>query len=153
MRELNEDWVRAMSAAANNCPYFRLESMQILGLTPGESRLMIDLSEKHLQPFGLVHGGVFASLLDAAGWWAAFTELDEGLGLTTVEMKLNYLAPCRDGVMKGFGRCVKMGRTLGLAEARLEDGGGRLLAHGTVTVMAVPDMPVGGLDSLPSKFR
>ena len=37
--------------------------------------------------------GVFSSLIDACGFWAAYTELDEGQGMTTVEMKLNYLAP------------------------------------------------------------
>jgi len=43
----------------------------------------------------MVHGGVFASLVDTAAYWAVYAEVDEGKRMTTVEMKLNFLAPVR----------------------------------------------------------
>ena len=55
-------------------------------------------------------------------------------------MKLNYLAPAQDGRLIGMGRTIKTGRTLGLADARIEDQKGRLLAHGTVTIMVLPHL-------------
>ena len=115
-------------------------------------RLEVDLSKKHLQPFGMVHGGVYASLIDAAGFWACNTFLEDGMGLTTVEIKLNFLAPCQGGRLIGLGSCIKQGRTLGLGDARVEDQDGRLLAHGTATVMALEDRLLEGQKSLPPKF-
>jgi len=63
MRNLNPGYVEAVRKYVNVCPYFSLLSIQIKGLSWGESRIEIQAQEKHLQPFGIVHGGVFASLL------------------------------------------------------------------------------------------
>lgn len=152
MKRLNPDWVRSVTTTVNACPYFRLESMEIVELEMGRSRLEIEVQDKHLQPFGLVHGGVFSGLIDASGFWAVWPETPEGLGLTTVEMKLNYLAPAQDGRLIGLGRSIKLGRTLGLAEARIENQQGKVLAHGMVTLMVVPDLKLDGSANIPPKF-
>jgi uncharacterized protein (TIGR00369 family) len=152
MSNLNPAWVEAVKAGVNPCPYFDLQSMRIIDLAPSLSHLEISLAKKHLQPFGLVHGGVFASLIDAAGFWAAFTETAPGLGLTTVEMKLNYLAPAVNGTLVGLGKCLKHGKTLALAEARVEDAAGKLLAHGTVTLMALASLHLPGQQTMPEKY-
>jgi acyl-coenzyme A thioesterase PaaI-like protein len=70
--------------------------------------------------------------------------------MTTVEMKLNLLAPARSGKLIAEGRRIKLGQTLGLGEARVEDEKGRLLAHGTGTFMIVPGQAAH--ESLPPKF-
>ncbi|MBI5524011.1 MAG: PaaI family thioesterase [Desulfarculus sp.] len=152
MPTLNPAWVAAVSRLVDQSPYFQLQSMRIAGLGPGSSRLEIVLEHKHLQPFGMVHGGGFSGLVDAAGFWALYTQTGPGLGLTTVEMKLNYLAPAVTGRLIGLGRALKLGKTLGLAEARVEDPQGRLLAHGTVTLMALESLSLGGQAGLPPKF-
>lgn len=92
MKKLNPEHVAAIQKSVNNCPYFSLLSMGIVSLEPGRSVLKIEVHEKHLQPYGMVHGGVYSSMIDAACFWAGYTEIEEPLGLTTVEMKLNYLA-------------------------------------------------------------
>ena len=137
MRKLNPEWVELTKNIVNSSPYFQLKSMVLEELGPGESRVEIAVEHKHLQPFGLVHGGVFSGLVDAAGFWAAFTEIDDGLGMTTAELKLNYLAPSNNGLLIGHGRLIKHGRTLSLAEARVENEGGILMAHGLVTLMTL----------------
>ncbi len=152
MRRINPEWLSSIQATVNPSPYFNLQSMEIKGLTAGTSRVEITLARKHLQPFGIVHGGVYSTLVDAAGFWACYAQLEPGLGLTTVELKLNYLAPAKEGRLIGLGRCIKQGRNLGLADAKVEDANGRLLAHGTVTVMALKDLPLDGQDEFPSKF-
>jgi uncharacterized protein (TIGR00369 family) len=152
MKRLNPAYVAAMAAKVNGCPYFRLLSMTIAEMGAGTSRLEIAVGEKHHQPFGLVHGGVFSSLVDATAFWAVFPLLAEGLGLTTVEMKLNYLAPAAAGTMTAEGRCLKLGKTLALGEARVQDREGRLLAHGTATLMVLPGLAIQGAADLPKKF-
>jgi uncharacterized protein (TIGR00369 family) len=98
----------------------------------------------------MVHGGVFSSLVDAAAYWALYPEVDEGKWMTTVEMKLNLLAPARSGRLIAEGRRIKFGQTLGLGEAIVKDEGGKLLAHGTGTFMIVSGQ--GLPETLPPKF-
>ena len=72
--------------------------------------------------------------------------------MTTVEMKLNYLAPSAAGRLVGLGRLIKTGRTISLADARVENEDGKLLAHGTVTLMSLPGLEMDGSNKGPSKF-
>ena len=151
-KQLNPAHVAGIARIVNSCPYFSLLSLELEELGWGLSRLVARLAEKHLQPYGIVHGGVFASLMDAAAFWAAYTQLDDQRALTTVEIKLNYLAPAVSGVLLARGRCLKSGRTLSLAEASIEDGQGRLLAHGTSTLMVLDSLEIQGQAQLPPKY-
>lgn len=87
MKRLNPAYIEAVRASVNPCPYFELLSMEIKGLAWGEATVEIAAREKHLQPFGIVHGGVFAPLLDATAFWAAYSQAPEGVGMTTVDLK------------------------------------------------------------------
>ncbi len=152
MRNLNPEYVEAVGKFVNSCPYFSLLSMEIKGLSWGESRLEILVQEKHLQPFGMVHGGVFASLIDAAAFWAVYTQVPEELGMTTVELKLNYLAPLSTGPMIARGKSLRVGKTLCLGEASIVNEEGTLLAHGTSTMMILKDLKIQGVSRGPSKY-
>ncbi len=152
MRRINPDYVRVVSETANRSPYFTLISMRLVSFAIGECRLEIDLGNKHLQPFGLVHGGVFSSIIDAAAFWAVYPEIDENSGMTSVDLKLNYLAPAQGGKLIAKGRRIKSGRTLGLGEAEVIDDAGRILAHGTSTLMTLPNMQFEYDGDLPPKF-
>jgi uncharacterized protein (TIGR00369 family) len=152
MKKLNPAYLQAILPTINQCPYFHLLSMSILKIEEGTSWLEIDLNPKHLQPFGMVHGGVFSSLVDAAAFWSVYPLLEEGQGLTTVEMKLNFLAPAKTGKMLARGTCLKLGKTLALGQSEVSDDQGRLLAHGTATMMILTELPINGGVNLPPKF-
>ena len=148
---LNPKYVEVVSEFVNQSPYFALLSMKVKNLEWGTAILEVDLDEKHLQPFGYVHGGVIASVMDAAAFWAVFPRVKDGMGLTTVEMKVNYLAPIQKGKLVAKGRCIKIGKTLALGEAYINNAEGNLLAHGTSTMMVVSDLKVKGQEKLPPK--
>jgi uncharacterized protein (TIGR00369 family) len=148
---LNPKYTEAISMLVNRSPYFSLISMEIKELEWGASVLEVELEEKHLQPFGYVHGGAIASVIDAATFWAVFPQVKDRMGLTTVEIKANFLAPVRKGKLVVKGRCIKMGRTLALGEAYVNSAEGTLIAHGTATMMIVPDLKVEGQENLPPK--
>jgi uncharacterized protein (TIGR00369 family) len=96
---------------------------------------------------------VFASIIDAAAFWSIFYNIeDPNAGATTVDLKLNYLAPAVSGKLIAKGTQIKLGKTLGYAEARVTDGEGRLLAHGTSTLMILPNNSLVLDRLLPSKF-
>jgi uncharacterized protein (TIGR00369 family) len=148
---MNPEYVRAVAGLVNRAPYLELLSIRLEDLSWGGSLMAIDLGEKHLQPYGMVHGGVFASIVDAASFWAVFSQVEDEIGLTTVEIKLNYLAPAREGKLIARGRCIKLGKSLGLGEARVMDQEERLLAYGTATMMCV-SMQLEGARDLPPKW-
>ena len=142
----------AIAGQVNRSPYFELISMTLESLSWGEASLKIGVAQKHLQPFGVVHGGVCAALVDAAAFWAVFSQVPENRTLTTVELKLNYLAPVFDGELVGTGKCIRVGKKLGLGEATVVDASGRLAAHGTSTLMVLDSLPVDPAADMPPKF-
>jgi len=147
--KLNPQYIEAVAKVVNQSPYFSLLSMEIKDLQWGTSLLEIQLVEKHLQPFGFVHGGAIASIMDAATFWAVFPQIEKGLGLTTVEIKVNFLAPAQKGKLIAKGRCIRLGKTLALGDAEIRNNDGGLVAHGTATMMVVPDLKIPGQENLP----
>jgi uncharacterized protein (TIGR00369 family) len=152
MKRLNPAYIEAVKQKVNQSPYFRLLSMEVQSLGWGESQLEVEVQEKHLQPFGMVHGGVYSSLVDAAAFWAVYPTIEEKMGLTSVELKLNFLAPAASGLFIARGKTVKAGKTLCLGEASIENGSGRLLAHGTSTMMILKEVKIKGESAFPPKF-
>lgn len=148
---LNPKYTEALCMLVNRCPYFSLLSMEIKDLEWGTVVLEVELEEKHLQPFGMVHGGAIASAMDSATFWAAFSQVEDGMGLTTVEIKVNYLAPVEKGKMVAYGRCIKIEKTIALGEAYIKNNEGDLLAYATATMMIVPDVKMLGYEKLPPK--
>ena len=153
MKTPNPEYINRIKEIVSASPYFELLSMKLLDAGAGFSLLEIDLTKKHLQPFGTVHGGVFSSIIDAAAFWAVYPGIeDPAAGMTTVDLKLNYLAPAKAGKLIARGRQIKLGRTLGYAEARIVDQDEKVLAHGTSTVIILPGKALKGDPPLPPKF-
>ncbi|RJX28820.1 MAG: PaaI family thioesterase [Desulfarculus sp.] len=151
MKRINPQWLELVRTVRQQDTYFRLLGMDITDLGWGRARLELEVGPQHLQPYGAVHGGVISSLVDSAGFWAVYSMVPEGQEATTVEMKLNYLAPVRSGRLAVEGRCLKLGRTLGLAEAQVQSQEGEMVAHGTVTMMLLPAPGWARPASLPPK--
>ena len=138
---------------ANGRPYFRHLGMAITELGVGEALVEIGAQKAHRQMFGHVHGGVIASLIDTAIFWCFFGELEgRGRGITTVDLKVNYLAPLADGKLSARGKRIRLGRTLGLGETEVFNGEGKLVAHGTSSVIVLPGFRFSGNPNLPPKF-
>ncbi len=153
MNTPNPEYIKQIIAIVNTCPYFELLSIKLMDVGVGYSSLEIDLANKHLQPYGMVHGGVFASIIDAAAFWSIYFGIeDPDAGLTTVDLKLNYLEPAVSGKLFARGRQIKVGRTLGYAEAQIVDQSEKVLAHGTSTVIILPGKAIKADPPLPAKF-
>ena len=91
----------------------------------------------HLNPWGTVHGGLAATLLDSCMGLAIQSTLEKGVGSTTLEFKISLLRPItpETGLITAEGVVMSRGRRVGSAEGRLTDSKGRLLAHGTSTCL------------------
>jgi uncharacterized protein (TIGR00369 family) len=98
----------------------------------------LDSGPNHMQPFGIVHGGAIASLIDTTTFWSAFMRVAEDCGMVNIDLKLNYLQAVTDGTLYAAGRCIRAGRSISYTEASIRNGAGELVAHGTSTLMALP---------------
>lgn len=152
IKKFNPSHTEAIAKIVNTTPYISLLSMELKHLDRGESRIDIETEQKHLQTYGVVHGGVCASLIDAAVYWAVYAGIDEIVGLTTIELKINYLSPVSKGRLIGKGKSIKIGKTICLGEASIEDEKGDLVAHGTSTLMVLDVLKLKGQSHLPPKF-
>ncbi len=92
-----------------------------------------------LNPLGGVHGGWALTLIDSATGCAGHSTLPAGVGFATVETKANLSRAIAPGAgrVRAEGRVVGRGRTIISAEGRIVDANGRLLAHGTSTLLVM----------------
>jgi uncharacterized protein (TIGR00369 family) len=93
-----------------------------------------------LNPLGIVHGGWALTLIDSAAGCAAHTLVPTGSSYATIETKANFSrAITKDtGRVRAEGHAIGRGRRIISCEARVVDAKGRLLAHGTSTIMVLP---------------
>jgi uncharacterized protein (TIGR00369 family) len=94
-------------------------------------------NDTHLNPFGTVHGGLVAVLLDSCMGLAVLSSLDKGASQTTLEFKISLVQAItpETGLIKAEGIVLSCGRRIGTAEGRVTDCQGRLLAHGITTCL------------------
>jgi len=92
-----------------------------------------------LNPMGNVHGGWALTLIDSAAGCAGLSLLPAGSGFATIETKANLSRPIsRDsGRIRAEGRVVVQGRQIISAEAKVLAPDGKVLAHGTSTLMVL----------------
>ena len=130
--------MQAMSAGELPAPPI----MQLIGLASlraEEGSVTVELvpHEIHYNPLGTVHGGVISTLLDTAAACTVHTTLPAGIGYTSLDLNVKFLRPVTiaSGRLTCTGAILQRGRRTALAEARLTDTQGRLLAHATSSCM------------------
>lgn len=92
-----------------------------------------------LNPAGTVHGGWALTLLDSATACAGHSLLPAGSGYTTIETKGNFSRPITAdmGRLRCDARVVSQGRRVISAEGWVKSSDGKVLAHGTSTLLVL----------------
>jgi acyl-CoA thioesterase len=97
----------------------------------------LTLEEKHLNPNGVVHGGVLYTLADTGMGGALMAALPEGHYCATIEIKISYFRPAKEGVVRCVTELVHLGRRTASLESRLELEGKTLArAYGTFMILS-----------------
>jgi 1,4-dihydroxy-2-naphthoyl-CoA hydrolase len=118
------------------------------GFRPGEisgSRVtgVVDLGPDQHTPWGVVHGGVYCTVIEAAASIGASTAvLDRGQFAVGVNNNTDFLRPMTAGRLDVLAEPVQQGRTLQLWQVlltRADDG--KLVARGQVRLQNVPLPP------------
>jgi|SRR5262245_57279805 len=116
-------------------PIGRLLGFVLKAIEPGRAVFEMEADERHHNPMGTLHGGIYCDLADAAMGYAYAATLAEGETFTTVELKVNFLRAVRKGTLTAEARVVKAGSTLGYVECDVKDQAGRLVARAASTCL------------------
>lgn len=118
-------------------PIARLLGMQLEDIEFGTVSFSVVTRPEFANPLGTLHGGICATLLDSVLGCAVHSTLEPGIGYGTLELKVNYVrtVPVDGERLVATGTVLHPGRRVATAEGKVVDSQGRLVAHGTTTVM------------------
>jgi uncharacterized protein (TIGR00369 family) len=116
-------------------PVAHLVGLVLREIEPGRAVFEMRAEDRHHNPLGTLHGGVYCDLADAAMGWAYAATLQEGESFTTVEMKINFLRTVRRATLTAEAKVVKAGTTVGYVECEVKDEQGRLVAKAASTCL------------------
>ena len=86
-----------------------------------------------------VHGGAIAGLADAAMGIAFGRTLLDNEDFSTIEMKVNFLRPVKDGVISAEANVVERGLRIGFVECTIRNARGKRVATATCTCTVISD--------------
>ncbi|MFW9904173.1 MAG: PaaI family thioesterase [Candidatus Thorarchaeota archaeon] len=114
-------------------PIAELLKFKILDYCDGCTTLEMEIDEKYYNPMGTLHGGVMCDLADAAMGTSFFTTLQENESYTTVDLRINFLRPVKEGKIQAVAKIIKRGKRLGYLECEILNEEGDLVAKASST--------------------
>ncbi len=126
-------------------PMAKTLAFDLVEVGDGSAAFEGEPGEAFLNPMGAVHGGWALTLVDSAAGCAGMSLLPPGALYTTVETKVNFARPITPstGRVRAEAHIVARGRRILSAEARVTDARGRVLAHGSSTLMVLSEGAAG----------
>lgn len=119
--------LRAMLLIA---PFHQWLGLEIAALTENALTLEMPWRDEIVSNpmIGSAHGGILSALIDLTGLYTI--NALGGSARATADMRVDFHRPATSGPLRAIGRVVKLGRQISVAETRVEDAEGRLLASG-----------------------
>jgi 1,4-dihydroxy-2-naphthoyl-CoA hydrolase len=108
-------------------------------LDPDDARARIAVEPRHLQPFGIVHGGVIASLAESLTSAATYGAVrDEGMVAMGQASDTTFLRPILEGHVNAAATPRHRGRTTWVWDVEISDDEGRACALSRMTIAVRP---------------
>lgn len=126
--KLDETLVNKAREGFARVPYVKLLGMELLDISFGEARLRLVMRDELRQPYGVLHGGATASLIDTATAFAVISRLPETERATTVDLTVHYLRPVVAGEVVCAAKVVRAGRRILTVAAEVFNEENKLVA-------------------------
>lgn len=113
--------------------------LELLGVTPksghdGRAEFELTVDGKHLRTFGMLHGGVVATLLDTAMGYAAVTKAPADHLVVTMQLNMNFTRAAKPGDrLLALGEVVHAGGRTAVTRGEIRSAAGTLIATGSAT--------------------
>lgn len=110
-----------------------------VSLEPDDARATIDVTGDHLQPYGIVHGGVYAALAESLTSAATYDAVkDDDMVAMGMSNNTAFLRPITEGRIEAVGKARSRGRTTWVWDVDVLDSEGRVCAVSRVTIAVRP---------------
>ena len=142
---MGEDFSDQMNASRGGWP--ETMGITITRATAGEVKAELTVGPQHLQPYGVVHGGVYCGLIETlASVGAALFSLPRGQSVVGLENSTSFVRAVRLGSkLHAVAKPITRGRTTQVWEATIFDQEDRIVATGRVRLLCLePDRPLAG---------
>jgi uncharacterized protein (TIGR00369 family) len=135
------DPIDDLATLVEGSPFYRWSGMRVASVESGSVRVSLDLGDHHANLQGFAHGGVLATLADAAMGLSVRSALEPGRRHVTIELGVRYLRAIKTGTVTATGRAVRIGREVAYAEATITDEHGTDLARASGTYSVTTPRP------------
>ena len=125
---ITEEQKQKAAEKIKEIPYPRLLGFELVDLKFGEATLKVKMRDELRQPYGVLHGGATASLIDTAMAFACISCLAEGEKSTTIDLTVHYLRPHTDGEVFCTAKVVRAGKRILTVSAEVVNEEGKLIA-------------------------
>jgi 1,4-dihydroxy-2-naphthoyl-CoA hydrolase len=115
--------------------------LQLFEASAREVRVRWAVGAQHLQPHGVVHGGVYASVVETCCSIGAQLAAPPGELVVGVENHTSFLRPVREGNLHASAVPLQVGRRAQLWECAIRDDAERLIATGRLRLMSMASSP------------
>jgi uncharacterized protein (TIGR00369 family) len=122
----------------------RARALSTARRTTAGSCSRVDVSAKVRQPFGLVHGGVDASITESLATLGTIEGIEPGQAAVGLYNYANFLRPVREGSLHATASAGHRGRTTWVWDVQIHDDRDRVCALTRMTI-AVPSTPPGAI--------
>ena len=143
MTPLDPDYVARVRTSFSRQQAMTLLGAEMTSVEPGKTEIVLPFREELTQQHGFVHAGIITAVVDSACGYAALSLMPPGVGVLTIEFKVNLLNPAAGLRFVARGQVVKPGRTItvctGEVLAERADGTRQTVALMQATMMAVRD--------------
>ena len=119
--------LQALRHLFESAPVSRYLGHELVALGGGRAEVRLPYRDEFDQGFGVVHGGIVATLADTAGYFAAASLLEDGV-VTTVEFKVNLAEAARRETLVGVGEAMSRGRSLIVCRMTVRGADDRVVA-------------------------
>ena len=118
----------------------QLLDLRFVSVTEDEIIAESSISAKHHQPMGIVHGGVYCSIVETVcSLGAALRASKHGLSVLGLENQTSFLKATRSGVLQAVGKPIVAGRRTQLWEANIYSEDRTLVATGRLRLLCTGD--------------
>ena len=124
------DAVAEFNARVANDGFANLLGWRLIEWSLDQCAIALDIDDRHLNGLGIVHGGVYATLLDAAATICGVycTVPGNHRSGSTVSLTVNYIQPVTGGRIIARGKKTGGGRSVFMSEARIYDDEGNIIS-------------------------
>lgn len=129
----NPKVAEALGAYTRSSPYAGPLGIEVVSVEPGRVVCQLQVAERHHSGAGAVHGGAIVSLIDHSLSMAVYPLVEIGRWVATLEFKVSYLAPVRDGTLLAEASVLSLRKRVGTVRVDVRNGE-QLAATATGTV-------------------